>query len=59
MRPVNADGTIWCLFAQRSKTACICAVFKAIAMLASRRNASATAGISLTRRAWAGAMRSV
>ena len=57
MRPISSGGTIWRLLAQRSRTACMCAVFHAITMLASRLGASATACISSDRRAWAGPTR--
>jgi len=35
IRPISSGGTIWRLRVQGSSTACICAVFQAITMLAS------------------------
>ena len=51
MRPISSGGTVRGLLAQRSRTPCMCAVFHAITMLASKLSASVTACIWSARRA--------
>ena len=50
MRPISSGGTVQGLLAQRSRTPCMCAVFHAITMLASKLSASVTACIWSARR---------